>query len=71
MLNKKLFGKNIEQKCSYCEKSDINSNGDVFCKIYRHFKPIGKCRKFRYDPLKRKPTVSPKLLKYDPKEFKL
>ena len=71
MLKKNLFGKYIEQNCIYCENSETDSNGDVFCKIEKHSERKDKCKRFKYDPLKRKPSISPKLPTYNPDDFSL
>lgn len=71
MFRKKLFGKYIEQCCTYCENSEKDSDGDVFCKIEKHSERKGKCKQFKYDPLKRKPLVLPKLPTYNPDDFSL
>ena len=70
MLRKKLFGNNISKNCSYCVNSYIDSAGDYICRIFKHSKK-DNCKKFKYDPLKRKPSIDPRIPKYDPSEFSL
>ncbi len=71
MFRKKLFGNHIEQNCIYCLNSEIDANGDTFCKIEKHSKRKNRCKQFKYDPLKRKPIVSPKIPTYNPDDFSL
>ena len=52
----RFFGKNIEPACEYCALGKLTSDGkNVLCKkkgvTALHF----KCRRFRYDPLRRIP----------------
>ena len=55
---KDYFGDKIETDCAYC-RFGSDFDGD------------GSCRKFSYDPLKRKPFAPPPLREYDPDDFKL
>ena len=51
----KLFRKNMDPRCAYCEKGRRISEEEVVC-IRRGVVPAEfHCRKFRYDPLKRVP----------------
>lgn len=59
----KLFGNEVEANCAYCAHA---SGKD--CVLGSKDRPCGH---FRYDPLKRTPSVSPVLKHYDPDEFKL
>lgn len=53
----------IEKYCRYCEKASVLSDGDaVVCSRYGVVDASHKCRRFRYDPLKR----TPKRLADDP-----
>lgn len=53
------FKKDIEKACKYCEHGVSVSDGTaVLCeKIGGVMQPHSKCRKFKYDPLKREPHV--------------
>lgn len=56
---KSIFRKDIEPQCAYCEHGTVTANKDtVICKkqgaIMQSF---SKCKKFKYDPLKREPKV--------------
>lgn len=53
------FKKDIEKACKYCEHGVSVSEGTaVLCeKIGGVMQPHSKCRKFKYDPLKREPHV--------------
>lgn len=70
-FKKKLFGKNIEPNCNYCIHLQEGDGNNFICKKLRHAKKSTKCRHFYYDPLKRVPTVLPKLPKYNPEDFSL
>jgi hypothetical protein len=53
----KIFKGNIEPQCAYCEHAQIapNSNVAVCRKIGGVMQSHSKCKKFKYDPLKREP----------------
>ena len=57
----KLFKGNIEPQCAYCEHAEITEGSDVaVCrKIGGIMQLYSKCKKYKYDPLKRQPkTIS-------------
>lgn len=67
-----LFRKKIEKSCTYCCHGTVLSDEQVLC-IKKGVVPMGKCRKFRYDPCKRVPP-KPKALdfeKYNEEDFSL
>ena len=67
---KDYFGDKIETDCAYC-RFGSDFDGAVVCKVGLDLEPDGSCRKFSYDPLKRKPFAPPPLREYDPDDFKL
>ncbi len=69
-MSPRLFGKNIPVDCSYCEHCVESIDGAQFCTKNKAI-INGKCRKFSYDPLLRKPFMPPVLPKYDPEDFEL
>ena len=69
----KLFRRNIDPRCAYCQFAATLSERDCMC-VKRGVVPVEHhCRKFRYDPLKRVPArpQSAPLAQHDPEEFKL
>jgi len=68
-----LFRRKIERACSHCIHCTVLDEEQVLC-TKRGLMPIlGKCRKFRYDPIKRIPT-KPKALdfeKYNKEDYSL
>ena len=51
----KLFRKDIEPRCSYCQFGSQISEREVVC-MKRGVMPMeSSCRRFRYDPLRRTP----------------
>lgn len=66
----KLFGKNIEPDCSYCSNCITDDIGRRIC-IKNTYPENGQCKKFRYDPLMRKPFKPPVLPKFDPEDFQI
>ena len=60
-----LFAKKIEPRCSYCARGTQLDEATVLCLKRGVTSPGGHCRRFRYDPLKRKPPqpVAPPPLK--------
>ncbi len=68
-----LFRKRIEKSCTYCRFGTMLEDGLVLCTKRGVVSSYRKCRKFRYDPIKRIP-VKPKALdfgKYNSKDFSL
>ena len=55
----KIFKKDIEPQCGLCEYGSVTQSGDsVVCrKVGGIMQPYSKCKKFRYDPLKREPKI--------------
>lgn len=70
-MKKKLFGNQIPPDCSYCEHGAKTSGESYSCALGRTLPFKGKCRAFRYDPLKRVPRTEPKLPTYSPDDFTL
>ena len=57
-MKKKLYGENVSPKCMYCETGIKTNNGkEILCRRMGIMQPDSCCKKFRYDPLKRKPDV--------------
>ena len=51
----KLFRRDIDPRCAYCEKGQQINEREVAC-VKRGVVPVeSHCRSFRYDPLKRVP----------------
>ena len=55
----KIFNKSIEPQCALCEYGSLAENGKtVLCrKVGGIMQSFSKCKKFKYDPLKREPKV--------------
>lgn len=68
-----LFRKKIEKSCTYCRFGTMLEDGLALCTKRGVVSADRKCRKFRYDPVKRVPS-KPKSLdfcKYDAEDFSL
>ena len=71
-MRRKLYGNNIQPCCEYCTYARRATDGRVMLCPRRGIVPLyHKCRKFKYDPLKRIPFRQPPLQKYQPEDFKL
>ena len=55
-----LFRKKIQKSCEYCTHGTILENDQVLCSKQGLIDNAEKCRKFRYDPLKREPKLNTK-----------
>ncbi len=64
-----LFGGRIEPRCDYCQYGTEQELGVVTC-AKKGAAPAA-CKRFVYDPLKRKPRNLPNLPAFDPKDFML
>lgn len=51
-----LFRKKIEKACGYCAYATQLEDGNVLCSKKGVKDAESKCRKFRYDPLRRVPS---------------
>lgn len=72
MKKSKLFGSDIEPACEYCLNGSSAEDGLTVACRYRGIKSINdKCRRFKYDPLKRVPKRQPDLPTYNEDDFKL
>jgi len=68
-----LFRKNIDKACAHCLYGTQVDQEQVLC-IKKGVVPVdGKCRKFCYDPCKRKPNKAKALdfSKYNEEDFSL
>lgn len=50
-----LFAKKIEPRCTYCQRGTALNEEQVVCLKKGVVSAGGRCRAFRYDPLKRVP----------------
>ena len=71
-MPKRFFGKNIVPACAYCERG-VPSEGEntILCLRYGVTSPYFKCRRFRYDPLRRIPKIPPPLPTFSLEDFTL
>lgn len=66
------FGKDIEPSCEYCIYYDTSENGTLHsCRKKQTLVLTGSCKRFEYDPLKRKPKRILTLPQYSAEDFKL
>lgn len=68
---KQLFGGNITPSCDYCQYN-LGEEGTFLCSKNLTMEN-GKCKRYRYDPLMRRPKSFPALPagRYSADEFKL
>jgi hypothetical protein len=72
MSDKKFFDKEIIPRCAYClHGSHLSGGEEIFCIKKGITDPNDACRKYKYDPLKRVPSVRDFGRDYDPSDFKL
>ena len=69
----KLFKGANEPQCAHCEYAEISKDSDVaVCrKIGGIMQLTSKCKKFRYDPLKREPKAINLTSDFDKSDFEL
>ena len=72
-MNTMLFRKKIERACSYCVYGTRLDEDLILCCKKGMKSDDDKCRRFRYDPLKRVPAKQKPLdfSKYDEDDFSL
>jgi len=68
-----LFRKKIDRYCAYCKFAGKINEEQVICQKCGIVPSSHRCRRFRYDPLKRVPPKqkNPDFSKYDEKDFSL
>ena len=55
-MRRKLYGNNITPSCEYCARARRAADGRVMLCSKKGIVPLyHRCRRFRYDPLKRVP----------------
>ena len=58
--------------CEFCRFGKSAPDGSsVLCSVRGVMRKQSHCRKYQYDPLKRKPSRAPLLPDYDPEQFEL
>jgi hypothetical protein len=58
--------------CEYCLRGKPSPDGGcVLCALRGVMRRDSHCRKYQYDPLKRRPPRSPTLPEYEPEQFLL
>lgn len=68
-----LFRKKIERSCAYCVHGAMLEDGQILCAKKGLRSIEEKCRRFRYDPLKRVPPKAKALdfARYEGENFTL
>ena len=67
-----LFRRKIEPSCTYCRHGRPGQEEEVLCIYHGVMNPWDKCRRFEYDPLRRKPEANPvPVTDIDPDSFAL
>ncbi len=67
---KNMFKKNMPPSCAYCAVG-VLVNDKILCVKYGITNSKNNCKKFKYDPLKRIPKTSKKILHFDEEDFKI
>lgn len=68
----RFFNKGIEKQCAYCIHSKAYlENEEILCKYRGVVEADNKCRKFKYDILKRKPNKLHNIEEYTSEDFVL
>ncbi|MEG0899011.1 MAG: hypothetical protein RSD67_02895 [Oscillospiraceae bacterium] len=72
MARYKYFGENIEPSCEYCKYGKLSMDKKmILCQHKGILVELLACRRFIYDPLKRKPKRQMALPKFDKSDFEL
>ncbi|MBQ2676261.1 MAG: hypothetical protein IJN31_08535 [Peptococcaceae bacterium] len=72
MMRRKLYGNNINPACGYCAHGVLAEDRvSVLCRKKGIVSCDYKCRRFKYDPLKRIPKIAPELMQFDAEDFAL
>jgi len=68
--NQPLFGSGVPISCAYCDHN-LSPSGPTACRFGLKLSENGQCKRYRYNPLLRRPHAAPPLPGHDPEEFKL
>lgn len=72
MKKNSLFNEDISPACEYCEfGSDSADYRMVLCKKEGMVSPYYRCKRFRYNPVRRTPKRMARLPEIDPSDFVL
>ena len=67
----KIFNKKTEPQCALCEHGVLSGNSVICRKAGGVMDLYSKCRKFKYDPLKREPKVLSVSKDFSKEDFQL
>ena len=71
-MKKSLYSADISPKCEYCAIGTVSATGqEVLCKKKGVMQLDSFCKKFEYDPLKRKPRQTTVKSDYSAEDFSL
>ena len=71
-MKKSLYSSDISPKCEYCANGTVTPEGkEVLCYKRGVMQLDSFCKKFKYDPLKRKPIQVNISSDYTPDDFAL
>ena len=64
--------KSFAPACKYCKRARLTADTEVIlCPLRGSVGPADDCRRFKYDPLKRKPGKAAELPEFTPEQFVL
>jgi len=67
-----LRASKYEPACEFCRYGKSAPDGSsVLCSVRGVMRKQSRCKKYEYDPIKRKPNRAPLLPEYDAEEFEL
>ena len=68
-----LFNRKMQPDCSYCRYGSTLGCGDYICSKRGVISDADACSSFRYEPTKREPEPTPKIMKanYSPEDFSI
>ncbi len=72
MKNQEFLSEEYPKKCECCENLK-SKEGEIplVCRIRGEVKPEGFCRRFVFDPLRKKPNIGFNIKKFTKKDFEL
>ena len=67
-----LRARDYERVCEFCRYGKPSPDGNnVLCSLRGVMRRQSVCKKYEYDPIKRKPERAPLLPEFDPEQFAL
>lgn len=71
-MDKRLFDNSVSKTCTNCKFGILSDDGEsILCKKKGVMELYDYCRRYQYDPTKRRPKLPMPTVEYNAEDFKL